>query len=79
MRLVLDVYKLSHYDLNNFLGKLIDLTTNPKTLAEILQRLADILNAKGHTIKHGKPFHVMQVKRILDRRSLYEGRYSMQG
>lgn len=23
----------------------------------------------------GKPFHAMQVKRILDRRSLYEGRY----
>jgi site-specific DNA recombinase len=40
-----------------------------------LQKLADILNAEGHTTKHGKLFHAMQVKRILDRRSLYEGRY----
>lgn len=40
-----------------------------------LQKLADILNAEGHTTKEGKPFHAMQVKRILDRRSLYGGRY----
>jgi len=40
-----------------------------------LQKLADILNAEGHTTKHGKVFHAMQVKRILDRRSLYVGRY----
>jgi len=40
-----------------------------------LQKLADTLNAEGHTTKHGKPFHAMQIKRILDRRSLYEGRY----
>jgi len=26
-------------------------------------------------IKHSKLFHPMQVNRILDRRSLYEGRY----
>jgi site-specific DNA recombinase len=40
-----------------------------------LQKLADTLNAEGLTTKHGKPFHAMQVKRILDRRSLYGGRY----
>ena len=40
-----------------------------------LQKLADLLNAEGLTTKEGKPFHPMQVKRILDRRSLYEGRY----
>ena len=40
-----------------------------------LQKLADTLNAEGHTTKQGKPFHAMQVKRILDRRALYEGRY----
>jgi site-specific DNA recombinase len=40
-----------------------------------LQKLADSLNAEGHTTKHSKPFHAMQVKRILDRRGLYEGRY----
>jgi len=40
-----------------------------------LQKLADILNAEGHTTKEGKQFYPMQVKRILDRRGLYEGRY----
>ena len=40
-----------------------------------LQKLADVLNDEGHTTKHYKPFHAMQVKRILDRRGLYEGRY----
>ena len=44
-----------------------------------LQKLADTLNAEGHTTKHCKPFHAMQVKRILDRRSLYEGRYRYAG
>ena len=40
-----------------------------------LQKLADILNAEGHTTKEGKQFYPMQVKRILDRRAIYEGRY----
>jgi site-specific DNA recombinase len=40
-----------------------------------LQKLADILNAEGHTTKEGKQFYPMQVKRILDRRSVYKGRY----
>jgi len=40
-----------------------------------LQRLADTLNAEGHTTKEGRQFYPMQVKRILDRRGLYEGRY----
>jgi site-specific DNA recombinase len=44
-----------------------------------LQKLADILNAEGHTTKEGKQFYPMQVKRILDRRSLYEGRYKYAG
>jgi len=44
-----------------------------------LQKLADILNAEGQTTKHGKPFHAMQVKRILDRRGLYAGRYGYAG
>ncbi len=41
-----------------------------------LQKIADILNAEGFTTKEGKPFHPMQVKRILDRRAFYEGVYS---
>jgi DNA invertase Pin-like site-specific DNA recombinase len=40
-----------------------------------LQKIADILNAEGFTTKEGKPFHPMQVKRILDRRTFYEGVY----
>lgn len=40
-----------------------------------LQKIADILNAEGFTTKEGKPFFAMQVKRILDRRFLYEGEY----
>jgi len=44
-----------------------------------LQKLADLLNAEGLTTKEGKPFHAMQVKRILDRRALYEGRYRYAG
>jgi len=44
-----------------------------------LQKLADTLNAESHTTKHGKPFHAMQVKRILDRRSRYEGRFRYAG
>jgi DNA invertase Pin-like site-specific DNA recombinase len=44
-----------------------------------LQKLADLLNAEGLTTKEGKPFHAMQVKRILDRRALYEGNYRYAG
>jgi len=40
-----------------------------------LQKLADILNAEELTTKEGRQFHPMQVKRILDRRAVYEGRY----
>lgn len=40
-----------------------------------LKALADMLNTEGHTTKTGKPFHPMQVKRIIDRRAVYEGRY----
>lgn len=40
-----------------------------------LQKLADLLNAEGLTTKEGRQFHPMQVKRILDRRAVYEGRY----
>ena len=44
-----------------------------------LQKIADILNSEGYTTKEGKPFHSMQVKRILDRRAVYEGRYRYSG
>lgn len=44
-----------------------------------LQKIADILNSEGLTTKEGKPFHAMQVKRIIDRRGIYEGRYRYSG
>ena len=44
-----------------------------------LQKIADILNADGFTTKEDKPFHPMQVKRILDRRTFYEGTYRYSG
>ena len=44
-----------------------------------LQKIASILNAEGFTTKEGKPFHPMQVKRILDRQAVYEGRYKYSG
>jgi len=44
-----------------------------------LQNIADILNVEGLTTKEGKPFHPMQVKRILDRRAFYEGTYRYSG
>ena len=40
-----------------------------------LKKIADTLNAEGHTTKEGKQFHPMQIKRILDRKAIYEGRY----
>jgi DNA invertase Pin-like site-specific DNA recombinase len=44
-----------------------------------LKKVADILNAEGFTTKEGKPFHPMQVKRILDRKTLYQGTYKYSG
>lgn len=44
-----------------------------------LQRIANVLNQEGYSTKEGKRFHSMQVKRILDRRSLYEGGYRYSG
>ena len=44
-----------------------------------LKKLADTLNAEGHTTKEGKPFYPMQVKRIFDRRAFYEGIYRYSG
>ena len=44
-----------------------------------LKKIADILNAEGFTTKEGKPFHAMQVKRILDRQAVYEGLYKYSG
>ncbi|MFC4812434.1 recombinase family protein [Paenibacillus sp. GCM10023250] len=46
---------------------------NPSmTLAETARRL----NADGYTTQQGKPFTKVQVKRILDRKALYEGKVS---
>lgn len=44
-----------------------------------LQKIAEMLNAEGYTTKEGKRFYPMQVKRILDRRSFYEGCYRYSG
>ena len=44
-----------------------------------LQQTADILNAEGHTTKHGARFTPTQVMRILKRRDFYEGTYSYSG
>lgn len=44
-----------------------------------LRKISDMQNAEGYTTKEGKPFHAMQVKRIFDRRALYEGIYSYSG
>ena len=44
-----------------------------------LQKIADILNEEGLTTKEGQQFHAMQVKRILDRRDIYEGGYRYSG
>ena len=40
-----------------------------------LQKLADILNAEGQTTAKGGKFHKNSIKRIIDRRSIYEGIY----
>ena len=44
-----------------------------------LQQIAEALNQEGHTIAQGKPFHRMQVQRILRREGLYGGTYSYSG
>jgi site-specific DNA recombinase len=44
-----------------------------------LKKIADMLNAEGYTTKEGKPFHPMQVKRISDRKALYQGTYKYSG
>jgi len=44
-----------------------------------LLKIANILNAEGHTTKEGKQFRTTQVRRILDRRAIYEGRYRYSG
>ena len=44
-----------------------------------LKKIADMLNAEGYTTKEGKQFHPMQIKRILDRQAVYEGRYKYSG
>jgi len=39
------------------------------------QRVADQVNADGHTTAYGKAFQRVTVKRILDRRDVYTGQY----
>ena len=48
-------------------------------VSHTLQKIAEILNAEGFTTKEDKPFHLMQVKRILDRKAFYEGIYRYSG
>jgi len=44
-----------------------------------LQRIADHLNAEGHTTKQGARFTPTQVMRVLRRRELYAGTYTYSG
>ena len=44
-----------------------------------LKKIADILNSEGYSTREGKPFHAMQVKRILDRKAFYQGNYNYSG
>ncbi len=44
-----------------------------------LKKIADMLNVEGFTTKEDKAFHPMQVKRILDRKTFYEGTYRYSG
>jgi site-specific DNA recombinase len=44
-----------------------------------IQKLGDLLNLEGYTTREGKKFYPMQVKRILDRRAIYEGHYRYSG
>ncbi len=40
-----------------------------------LQDIAGRLNEEGYTTSEGKPFHRVQVKRVLERKDLYRGEY----
>jgi site-specific DNA recombinase len=44
-----------------------------------LRAIAGKLNAEGHTTAMGTPWRAVQVKRVLDRRPLYEGQYVYAG
>lgn len=44
-----------------------------------LDKIANQLNLEGHSTKENKPFHRMQVKRILDRADIYLGQYKYSG
>jgi hypothetical protein len=44
-----------------------------------MQKVANCLNAEGHTTKAGRQFKKMQIKRILDREDLYRGQYQHAG
>jgi len=44
-----------------------------------LTQIAGALNSEGYTAAQGKAFHKMQVKRVLDRRGVYEGAYEYAG
>ncbi len=44
-----------------------------------LRAIARKLNAEGHTTAQGSTWWPMQVKRVLDRRAVYEGRYIYAG
>jgi site-specific DNA recombinase len=44
-----------------------------------LRTIADKLNAEGHTTATGAAWQAMQVKRVVDRRHIYQGGYSYAG
>lgn len=44
-----------------------------------MQAIAGTLNAEGYTMKAGRRFRKMQVKRVLDREALYRGQYRYAG
>lgn len=44
-----------------------------------LDKIAAQLNLEGLSTKQNKPFHRMQVKRILDRSAIYQGQYKYAG
>jgi len=45
----------------------------PKQKRRSYQKIAEILNQEGFTVK-SKPFHAMQIKRIIDRKQFYQGK-----
>ena len=46
---------------------------SPGTKRRSYQKIAEILNSEDFTVKN-KPFHAMQIKRIIDRKSFYKGK-----